>query len=69
MTTQKFLSIGNKEVKSLLDSGAFKAIGSNYFQVNNQGEYTISADGNKIYKRRYTSATAHFDLIANKVNG
>lgn len=67
-TTDQFLSIDWKEVKSLLDSSDFKAIGTNYHQVNNQGEYTINKEGTKIYKRRHTAVKSHYDLIANKSN-
>ena len=65
-TTSKFFSISHKEVKQLIESGEFSAIGSNLYQVNNQGEYTINEDGNKIYKRRNNATRAHFDLIATK---
>lgn len=65
-TNTTFFSIGYKEVKYLLDSLELKAIGSNYSQVNNQGEYTINEEGTKIYKRRHTAAKVCYDLIAEK---
>lgn len=64
MTNSNFLSINWKEAKALVESGKLKAIGSNLSQINNQGEYTISADQKKLYKRRHTASKAMFDLIA-----
>lgn len=61
---EKFISITHKDVKSLIDAGTLKVIGGNAGQINNQGEFTISKDGNKIYKRRHTARKAMYDLIA-----
>lgn len=64
MKTQSFFSINWKEAKALVESGKLKAIGSNLSQINNQGEYTISADQKNLYKRRHTESKVIFDLIA-----
>lgn len=64
MKTQTFKSINWKEAKELVLSGALKAIGSNLGQINNQGEFTISEDGLRLYKRRHSASSAIFDLIA-----
>jgi len=64
MKTLNFFAIDWKEAKRLVESGKLKAIGSNLSQINNQGEYTISADSKKLYKRRHTASTVIFDLIA-----
>lgn len=64
MKTQSFFSINWKEAKALVESGKLKAIGSNLSQINNQGEYTISADQKNLYKRRHTASKVVFDLIA-----
>ena len=63
----KTFSISWKEAKGLVESGKLQAIGSNFAQINNQGEYTISDDQQKLYKRRHSSAKAIFDLIAEKI--
>ena len=64
MKTKSFLSINWKEAQALVESGKLEAIGSNLSQINNQGEYTISADKKNLYKRRHTSSKVIFDLIA-----
>lgn len=64
MNNSKFISINYKEALSLIDSGKLKAIGANRSQINNQGEYSISADNSKLYKRRHTANKSIFDLIA-----
>lgn len=62
MKTQ-FKTINWKEVKELCDSKLFACIGTAYFQINNQGEFTISLDQTRIYKRRNSS----YDLIAKAI--
>jgi len=64
MAVENFFSINYKEAKQLVESGRLKIIGSNLAQINNQGEYTISADSKKLYKRRHTASKVIFDLIA-----
>lgn len=59
-----FTSINWKDAKNLVESGELKAIGANLSQINNQGEYTLSADKNKLYRRRHTASKVVFDLIA-----
>lgn len=59
-----FTSINWKDAKELIVSGKMKAIGSSLGQINNQGEYTLSEDGQRLYKRRHTAAKAMYDLIA-----
>lgn len=61
---EKFIGINWKEAKKLIESNQFKIIGSNLSQINNQGEYTLSEDGKRLYKRRHTAAKAIYDLIA-----
>lgn len=63
MKTQ-FITIKWKEAKELVESGRLNAIGSNLGQINNQGEYTISRDGKRLYKRRHTASIAKYDVIA-----
>ena len=64
MTTQNFFSINWKEAKVLVESKKLKIIGANLSQINNQGEYTITSDGTKLYKRRHSASKVIFDLIA-----
>jgi hypothetical protein len=64
MATQNFFAITWKDAKALVESGKLKAIGSNLSQINNQGEFTITADQKKLYKRRHTASKVIFDLIA-----
>lgn len=64
MKTENFLSIDWKLAKQLIQTGQLKAIGTNLGQINNQGEYTISADQKKLYKRRHSASKIIFDLIA-----
>lgn len=59
-----FISVNWKDAKEMIDNGELVIIGSNYSQINNQGEYTLSADGKKMYKRRHTASKVIFDLIA-----
>lgn len=61
---KKFTSINWKEAKELVASGKLNIIGNNLGQINNQGEFTLSIDGKRLYKRRHTAAIAHYDLIA-----
>lgn len=62
--TSKFFRIDWKEAKELITSGEMEAIGSNLGQIHNQGEYTISADGKNLYKRR--TGLAFYDKIATR---
>lgn len=64
MTTQNFFAITWKDAKALVESKKLKIIGSNLSQINNQGEYTITADQKKLYKRRHSASKVIFDLIA-----
>lgn len=65
MNNNNFLSINWKEAKQLVDSGKLQAIGErNYGQIHNQGEYAISTDGNRLYKRSFSSPKADYYLIA-----
>lgn len=61
-----FIAIDWKEAKQLVESSQLTPIGSNLGQINNQGEYTISFDGGRLYKRRHTAPIAIYDLIAQK---
>lgn len=63
-TQSNFITIDWKEAKNMIVSGQLKAIGSNLGQINNQGEYTISRDGQRLYKRRFSAVSAMYDLIA-----
>ena len=63
-TTQNFFAINWKDAKALVETGKLKIIGSNIGQINNQGEFTITADQKKLYKRRHTASKVIFDLIA-----
>lgn len=63
---EDFSSINWKKAKNLIDTNQLTVIGGNYSQINNQGEFTISTDGSKLYKRRHTAFKAIFDLIAKK---
>jgi hypothetical protein len=65
-TNQTFFSISWKDAKALVESGKLKIIGSNLGQINNQGEFTITADQKKLYKRRNSASKVIFDLIAKK---
>ena len=64
MTNTNYLSINWEEAKQMVEQGKLKAIGSNLSQINNQGEYSISTDRTKLYKRRHSAAKVVFDLIA-----
>ena len=64
MNNTKFLSINWKDAKKLIDDGKLNATPRNYGQINNQGEYTISADGNRLYKRSLITPKCVYYLIA-----
>jgi hypothetical protein len=64
MNNSKFLSINWKDAKQLIDDGKLIATHRNYGQIHNQGEYTISADGNRLYKRSLSSPKSQYYLIA-----
>lgn len=66
MGTSNFLSINWKEAKALINSGELKAMGTNQFQINNQGEYLATPDKMKVYKIRHTASKVMFDLIATR---
>lgn len=66
MANNTFFSINWKEARNLILSGQLTIIGNNMSQINNQGEYTISSDGSKLYKRRHSASKIIFDLIAKK---
>ena len=61
-----FYGINWKEAKQMVESGELQIIGSNLGQINNQGEFTLNKEKTRLYKRRHTSARAHYDLIAKK---
>jgi len=61
-----FITINWKEAKEIVESGKLQIIGSNFGQINNQGEFTISIDGLRLYKRRHSARKAIYDLIAKK---
>lgn len=61
---KNFFAINWKDAKALVESKKLKIIGSNLSQINNQGEYTITADQKKLYKRRHSASKVIFDLIA-----
>jgi hypothetical protein len=66
MTTSnnKFYSINWKDAKALVENGTLTIIGGNEPNINNQGEYTLSADGKKLYKRRWSAIKPTYDIIA-----
>jgi hypothetical protein len=55
-----------KQAKELVETGELQIIGSNLGQINNQGEFLISKDNTRLYKRRHTANRLTFDLIAKK---
>ena len=61
-----FYRIDWKEGKQMVESGELQIIGSNFSQINNQGEFTLNEEKTKLYKRRHTAVKAHYDLIAQK---
>ena len=61
-------AIGWNKAKSLIDNGTLQIIGSNYSQINNQGEFTLSENGKKLFKRRHTASKSMYDLIAYEKN-
>ena len=63
---ENYTSIEWKEAKTLIDNGTLQIIGSNYSQINNQGEFSLSENGEKLFKRRHTSSKSTYDLIAKK---
>jgi len=63
---EKYKGINWKDAKALIDNKALQIIGSNYHQINNQGEFTLSENGEKLFKRRHTAPKAIYDLIAKK---
>ena len=52
MKTSNKIRIDWKQAKELVTSGKMTAIGSNLGQIHPSGEYSISADGKSLYKRR-----------------
>jgi hypothetical protein len=64
MKNSETFSIDWKKALALIESGKLKPIGSNLSQINNQGEYYISKDETKLYKRRHTAGKSINDLIA-----
>lgn len=62
---KSYKSISWRDAKALIDDGIFEIIGSNYGQINNQGEYRLE-QGEKLFKRRHTAASVIFDLLAQK---
>ena len=65
-TDRQFFAINWKDAKEMVESGQLTIIGSNIHQINNQGEYTITADKTRLFKRRHSAATIIFDIIAHK---
>ena len=61
---EKYQGINWKDAKALIDNKVLQIIGSNYHQINNQGEFALSENGEKLFKRRHTAAKAMYDLIA-----
>lgn len=62
--TPAFFSISHHEALKLVVSGQLKAIGTNRYNINNGGEFTISACGKKLYKKSNTAHKATYHLIA-----
>lgn len=54
--------------KKLVTSGELTAIGSNLGQINPSGEYYLSADKNRLYKKRNSAPRFIADVIAKKIN-
>jgi hypothetical protein len=59
-------AITSKEIKELNAQSKLKFIGSNEFQVNNQGTYRINKDG--IFKQQNSASKVVFHKIANFIN-
>lgn len=61
-----FVSISWKQARQMVENNELEIIGSNLSQINNQGEFSITPDKAKLYKRRHSSSKVVFDLIAQK---
>jgi len=61
-----FKSINWKDAKELCSNGSLNCSGTNFSNIHPSGEYSISADGSRLYKLRLLGSGFTYDLIAKK---